>query len=109
MSSHLNDHDRLQTQDLNIDKLISSSPIKPSSNNNASQKIENNVITPQMKTQNILCKQSNHKKRKNTSAGKPRLSILKKLKQLPQSSADSEVIMSAPSNSTTRKHAPSSS
>ena len=35
-SSHHDDPDRSPRQDLNIDRLISTSPIKPSSNNNAS-------------------------------------------------------------------------
>ena len=114
--SHQYTPDRLQTLDQNSDRIAPSS-IQPLSNNIVSQKVVNNINTPQMLTQNIESKQNNHKKRKNERTGKPCASVMKSLKQVTQTSADSDMIMSVPSTSTsgtkkikaTRKLAPSTS
>ena len=63
MLSHQYTPDRLQTLDQNSNRIAPSS-IQPLSNNIVSQKVVNNINTPQMLTQNIESKQSNHKKEK---------------------------------------------
>ena len=92
-SSHQHTPDRSQLHEQNSGS-IATSYVHPSANNIVSQKAV---------SQNLDCNQSNHKKRKIERPGKPSTKIMKTLKQAVLTSNDSDMPVSVPSTSGTKK------